>query len=43
VGYLISVKAAEVDEGVQKLDRAVRHALDGHPRDVTRFTTTSVT
>jgi len=32
----------EIDEGVDKLDRAIRRAIDGHPRGVTRFTTTSV-
>jgi 4-aminobutyrate aminotransferase-like enzyme len=33
----------EIDEGVDKLDRAIRRALEGHPRGVERFTTTSVT
>src|SRR5262249_21452443 len=33
----------EIDEGIQRLERAVRRALDGYPRGVERFTTTSVT
>lgn len=33
----------DIDEGVDKLERAVRRALDGHPRGVERFTITSVT
>ncbi len=33
----------EIDEGVDKLDRAIRRAIEGHPRGVERFTTTSVT
>jgi 4-aminobutyrate aminotransferase-like enzyme len=36
------ITEAEVDEGVDKLARAVRKALDGHPVGVTRFTTSSV-
>jgi 4-aminobutyrate aminotransferase-like enzyme len=37
------ITRAEIDEGVEKLERAVRRALEGHPRGVQRFTTTSVT
>jgi hypothetical protein len=37
------ITRAEIDEAIEKLDRAVRRALDGHPRGVGRFTTTSVT
>lgn len=33
----------EVDGGIDKLDRAIRRARDGHPRGVNRFTITSVT
>jgi 4-aminobutyrate aminotransferase-like enzyme len=36
------ITEAEVDEGVDKLARAVTKALDGHPVGVTRFTTSSV-
>jgi len=37
------ITPAEIDEGVDKFDRAIRRARDGHPRGVERFTTTSVT
>ena len=37
------IEPAEIDEGVEKLERAIRRAMDGHPRGVDRFTTTSVT
>src|SRR5206468_12675234 len=33
----------EIDAGVDKLERAIRRAREGHPRGVQRFTTTSVT
>ncbi len=36
------ITEAEVDEGVDKLARAVTKALDGHPVGVSRFTTSSV-
>jgi 4-aminobutyrate aminotransferase-like enzyme len=38
----LTITPAEVDEGVDKLERAVKRALDGQPRGVDRFTTTSV-
>jgi 4-aminobutyrate aminotransferase len=31
------ITEAELDEGVDILDRAIRLALDGHPRGVERF------
>jgi 4-aminobutyrate aminotransferase-like enzyme len=37
------ITPAEIDEGVEKLDRAIRRAREGEPRGVERFTTTSVT
>jgi len=39
----LTITPAEIDEGVAKLERAIKRALDGQPRGVTRFTTTSVT
>ncbi len=33
----------EIDEAIDKLDRAVRRALDGNPRGMDQFTITSVT
>jgi 4-aminobutyrate aminotransferase-like enzyme len=38
----LTIEPAEIDEGVEKLERAIKRALDGHPRGVVRFTTTSV-
>jgi hypothetical protein len=38
----LTITPAEIDEGVDKLERAVKRALDGQPRGVDRFTTTSV-
>ena len=37
------IEPAEIEEGVAKLERAIKRARDGHPRGVDRFTTTSVT
>lgn len=37
------IEPAEIEEAVDKIERAVKRALDGHPRGVARFTTTSVT
>jgi len=37
------IEPADIEEGVAKLERAIRRARDGHPRGVDRFTTTSVT
>lgn len=37
------IERAEIDEGAEKLERAIKRAREGHPRGVDRFTTTSVT
>jgi 4-aminobutyrate aminotransferase-like enzyme len=36
------IEPADIEEGVEKLERAIKRAIEGHPRGVTRFTTTSV-
>ena len=36
------IEPEEIEQAVDKIERAVKRALDGHPRDVARFTTTSV-
>jgi len=38
----LTITTAEIDEGVDKLERAIKRAVDGYPRGVVQFTTTSV-
>ena len=39
----LPITPAEIDEGGDKQERAVKRALDGQPRGIDRFRTTSVT